>query len=76
VQELAVDAGRSPHAPAAQRHRPLGDRVEHRLNVARRSGHHVQDFADRGVLFQCLGKALLELHVGRAVDLLRFPGDS
>ncbi len=61
TQEVAIDEQHPCEERFAQTGRPFGDSVEHRLHVARRSGDHLQELADRGVLFQCLRGALLDL---------------
>ena len=60
AQHIAIDEQHPCKWRFAQTGRPFGDSVEHRLHVARRSGDHLQDLADRGVLLQCLREALLD----------------
>jgi len=55
VNELAVEPGNGAGACPAQVHRPLGDGVEHGLDVGRRARDHSQDLSGGGLLLQRLG---------------------
>src|SRR5438105_5813377 len=75
MNQLTIERHKICRSSIAQLQCGRRDRVEHRLYVSLRGGDHLQDLADRRVLFQCLRKALLELHAISATDPPRLPAD-
>ena len=54
---------------------PLGDRIEHRLNVTGGACHQLQDLVRRRMLLQRLRETHLEVSDRRGAGRARFPGD-
>src|SRR5262249_28952814 len=64
VKEIAVKPHHERELATAQPHRSLGNRVEHRLDVGRRAGDHVQDLGAGRLLLERLGElARARLHL-------------
>ena len=62
-QQFAVDKEYAGLRSVAETQRALGDRVEHRLHVSGRVRNDAKNFADRGLLFECLLGLVEQAHV-------------
>src|SRR5262245_35320736 len=78
MKQLAVELDERAKESAAQRHRALDDRVEHRLHVRRRATDNAQDLGGRRLLLQGFGdlpmrlgqRAILFLQLREQADVL------
>src|SRR5262249_49625399 len=61
---ITNDLRDKPRKPAEQPHRTSDDRVEHRLDIGRRSGDDLQDLTCRRLLVSGFGEFALQVRIG------------